>query len=196
MLVAIMSSDEQLLQRGIELRGDYGRLLGESASQIAAITRAVIDALQNGHRILTCGNGGSAAESLHFAEELVGRFRAERRPLPALSLVADSTALTCIGNDYGFDEIFARQVDGLGTVGDVLICLSTSGKSPNLIKALRRAKDKKLTTVGLLGRPGSPSEAHCDLAFTPETDSSALVQELHLAVIHLVLEAVDAAFVE
>ncbi len=190
-----MSSDEQL-QRGIELRGDYGRLLSESAAQIAAITRAIIDALQNGHRILTCGNGGSAAESLHFAEELVGRFRAERRPLPAISLVADSTALTCIGNDYGFDEIFARQVDGLGTAGDVLICLSTSGKSPNLIKALQRAKDKKLTTVGLLGRPGSPAEARCDWVFTPVTDSSALVQELHLAVIHLVLEAVDAAFVE
>ncbi len=196
MLVAIMSSDEQRLQSGIKLRGDYSRLLCESAAQIAAITQAVVDALKNGHRILTCGNGGSAAESLHFAEELVGRFRAERRPLPAISLVADSTALTCIANDYGFDEIFARQVEGLGIAADVLICLSTSGKSPNLIKALQRAREKRLTTIGLLGRPGSPAEAHCDVVFTPATDSSALVQELHLAVIHLVLEAVDAAFVE
>jgi len=190
-----MSKDEQL-QRGIELRGDYAKLLGEAADQIAAITRLVIQALRDGRRILTCGNGGSAAESLHFAEELVGRFRAERRPLPAMSLVADSTALTCIGNDYGFDEIFARQVEGLGSAGDVLIVLSTSGKSANIIRSLEAARAQKLTTIGLLGRAGSPSEQHCDLAFTPATDSSALVQELHLAVIHLVLEAVDAAFAD
>jgi len=190
-----MSNDAQL-QRGIELRGDYARLLHEATEQIAAITNTVIQTLRNGRRIFTCGNGGSAAESLHFAEELVGRFRAERRPLPALSLVADSTALTCIGNDYGFDEIFARQVEGLGNAGDLLIVLSTSGKSANIIRALQAARAQKLITIGLLGRAGSPAEQHCDGAFTPATDSSALVQELHLAVIHLVLEAVDAAFVE
>ena len=178
----------------IKMRTDYGRLLSESAEPLVTITEMVTRAIRDGQKIMTCGNGGSAAESMHLAEELIGRFRADRRPLPALSLAADSTALTCIANDYGFEHVFARQVEALGHKGDVLIALSTSGKSPNIISALKCGQGRGVKTIGLLGRSGSPAEAHCDVVFTPATDEPALVQELHLAVIHIVLDAVDREF--
>lgn len=167
--------------------------LAESAGVIARIAETIERALARGNKVLTCGNGGSAAEALHLSEEMVGRFSRDRAALAALCLSADPTALTCIANDFGFEAVFARQVEGLGAAGDVIVALSTSGRSANVIRALEAARQKGLTTIGLLGRPGSPAQALCDIVFTPEVMTSAHVQELHLMVIHLVLEHLDRA---
>lgn len=165
--------------------------LPEAAETIAAIIQTIQQALRAGGRIFTCGNGGSAAEALHLAEEMIGRFRRERAPLAALCLAADPTALTCIANDYGYEEVFARQLDGLGRPGDALVVLSTSGRSPSIVRALETARRIGLATIGLLGPPGSAAEAHCDLALTRPDLDPAVVQEAHLIVVHLILERID-----
>lgn len=186
------------------LRGpDISHSLDASAAMITAmrerepplerIIETVIAALRDGRKILTCGNGGSAAEALHLAEELIGRFDRQRRALPAICLAADSTALTCIANDFGYSEVFARQIDALGQTGDVLVALSTSGESPSIVEALKRARQRKLVTIGLLGAADSAAEPHCDLTFTLAGHTAARVQEAHLLAIHVLLEQVDAA---
>jgi len=168
--------------------------LARQADAIERIAAAAVDALQRGNKILTAGNGGSAAQALHMAEELVGRFRGNRRSLPALSLAADPTALTCIGNDYGFDEIFRRQVEGLGQAGDVLVLFSTSGRAPNLAAALDAAAARGLTTVGLLGRDGGALAGRVDLELVVPGQATERIQEAHLVVLHIVLDAVERAF--
>ncbi|MBV9868320.1 MAG: SIS domain-containing protein [Abitibacteriaceae bacterium] len=161
---------------------------------IEAIAEEIVNCLRNGGKLLTCGNGGSAAEAQHFAEELVGRYKRERRSLPAVSLVADGTLLTCIVNDYGADEIFARQVDGLGCSGDVLVGLSTSGNSENVRRAMERARARGLKTVALLGRDGGLTAGLADYEIIVESGTSARIQEVHLLFIHLFCEAIDEAF--
>ncbi len=163
-------------------------------STVEAVAQTLIDCLRNGGKILTCGNGGSAAEAQHFAEELVGRYKRDRRSLPAVSLVADGTLLTCILNDYGADEIFARQVDSLCCPGDVLVALSTSGNSENVLRAVQRAKDKRVLTVALLGRDGGKMRGLCDHEIVIEGETTARIQEAHLLCIHLLCEAIDEAF--
>ncbi len=162
--------------------------LAGAIEQVGASIQRTLDA---GGKILTCGNGGSAAEALHLAEEMIGRFSRDRAPMAAVCLCADSAAMTCIANDYGYDELFARQVQGVGREGDVLLALSTSGRSPNIVKALQRARGLGLTTIGLLGEPGSPAEAVCDLALTTPPLHSSHVQEIHIVALHLVLEYLD-----
>lgn len=162
---------------------------------IRAAADTLVAALRQGHKVLTCGNGGSAAEAQHFAEELVGRYKAERRSLPGVSLVADGTLLTCILNDYGADEIFARQVDGLGEAGDVLVALSTSGNSENVRRALERAGARGLVTVALLGRDGGKCRGMAQHEIIIPSQTTARIQEAHLLCIHLWCEAIDRAFV-
>jgi len=166
------------------------RLAG-AAETIARIAETIEHALEAGNKVLTCGNGGSAAEALHLAEEMIGRFDRDRPPIAAACLSADPAAMTCISNDYGFEEVFARQVQGLGSAGDVLVAFSTSGKSPNIVRALERARGLGVVTIGLLGPPGSPAEAHCDVVLTASDMHSSHVQELHLIVTHLLLEHLD-----
>jgi D-sedoheptulose 7-phosphate isomerase len=168
--------------------------VAEAAGTIEKIAAAIERTLSVGGKILTCGNGGSAAEALHLAEEMMGCFCRKRIPLAAVCLASDPTAITCIANDYGYEEVFARQVEGLGRKGDILVALSTSGKSPNVLKALERARRLELTTIGLLGRPGSPAEGLCDLALTVSAADSAQIQEIHLLTTHLILEHLDARF--
>jgi D-sedoheptulose 7-phosphate isomerase len=158
------------------------------------IARQLITALHSGHKALACGNGGSAAEAQHFTEELVGRYKRERRSLPAVSLVADGTLLTCILNDYGADEIFARQVDGLTCAGDVLIGLSTSGNSENVRRALERAKARGALTVALLGRDGGMTRGLADHEIIIQAGTTARIQEAHMLILHLLCEAIDEAF--
>lgn len=165
--------------------------LPRAAETIARIGETLEHALKAGNKVLTCGNGGSAAEALHLAEEMIGRFDRDRPPIAAVCLCADPAAMTCISNDYGFEELFARQVQGLGRPGDVLVAFSTSGKSLNIVRALERARGLGVATVGLLGPPGSPAEAYCDVAFTASDMHSSHVQELHLIVTHLLLEHLD-----
>lgn len=162
--------------------------------QVEAAANVMCDALLAGHKVLTCGNGGSAAQAQHLAEELVGRYQLPRRSLPAVSLVADGTLLTCIVNDYGADEVFARQVDGLGSHGDALIAFSTSGNSANVLRALQRAQTRGVKSVALLGRDGGACRGVADVEIIIATGVTARVQEAHLLVLHLLCEAADLAF--
>ncbi|MBB4689146.1 D-sedoheptulose-7-phosphate isomerase [Amycolatopsis jiangsuensis] len=146
-----------------------------------------------GGRVLSCGNGGSAAEAQHLTGELVGRFRRERRPLSAIALHADTSALTAIGNDYGAHELFARQVHAHGRPGDVLICLSTSGTSQNVVAAAKAAHELGVRTWALTGPAPNPLAALCDDAVAVDEASVATVQELHLALVHALCEALDDA---
>jgi len=168
--------------------------LGESAEAVERIAAAMERTLKADGRILTCGNGGSAAEALHLAEEMIGCFSKKRRPLAAVCLASDPAAMTCIANDFGYEELFARQVEGLGRKGDMLVALSTSGRSPNIVRALQRARSLQVTTVGLLGPAGSLAQEHCDLVLNANAADSAGVQEIHLVVTHLLLEYLDARF--
>jgi len=165
--------------------------LADDIAVVEKIAQCIAEVLVAGGKVLTCGNGGSAAEALHLAEELIGRYSRHRRPLAGICLSADPTAITCISNDFGFEEVFARQIEGLGRKGDVVVVLSTSGKSPNIQRALERARELGLATIGLLGNPGSPAEGLCDLALTPRAAEASHIQEIHLITIHLILEHLD-----
>lgn len=168
--------------------------LSSCVDQLAAICSAVVSALKNGNKILTAGNGGSAAEALHMAEELVGRFRGNRISLPAVCLAADTTALTCIGNDYGFDHVFSRQVEGLGKDGDLLVLFSTSGNAGNLEFALKTANEKGMSVIAILGRSGGRIAGRADYELLAPGTCTERIQEVHQLVLHIVLDAVELAF--
>ena len=155
--------------------------LDAAVGQAAALaTRA----LQSGGKLMFCGNGGSAADSQHLAAELTGRFILDRKPLAALALSTDTSALTCIANDYSFDEVFARQVQGLGRSGDVLIGISTSGNSRNVIRAVEEAKALGMSVIGLLGRDGGALRDLCDVAIVVPSQVTARIQESHILIGH------------
>ena len=158
---------------------------------IAAITERVTVALAAGNKILFAGNGGSAADAQHLAGELVGRFNYDRVPAAGLALTTDTSALTAIGNDYGFDRVFERQVQGLGRPGDVLIALSTSGRSPNILRAIAAARAGGLVTVGFTGATGGDMVAQCDLCLRAPSDSTPLIQQLHITAGHIVCGLVE-----
>jgi D-sedoheptulose 7-phosphate isomerase len=151
----------------------------------------VVSCLRDGGKLLTCGNGGSAADAMHLAEELVGRYCRDRRSLPAICLNADATLLTCIGNDYGFEEVFARQVEGLGVAGDVLVCFTTSGQSANIVRALEAGKARGLKTVALLGKDGGRARGRADVELIVPSQDTARVQEAHTLILHALLERVE-----
>jgi len=140
------------------------------------------------------GNGGSAAEAMHMAEELVGRFRSDRAPLPAVALAADGTALTCIANDFGFDRVFSRQVEALGKPGDVLVLFSTSGNSRNLLLALDAARGMQMRTVCLLGRDGGQMRGKGTIELVVGVQPTARIQEAHQLIMHLILEEIEQEF--
>jgi D-sedoheptulose 7-phosphate isomerase len=144
--------------------------------------------IQNGNTIFWCGNGGSAAESSHLAVELIGRFKKNRRSLPSISLNADSAAITCIANDFGYDQIFSRQLEGLSKKSDVLVVLSTSGMSENIINALNQAKSMGVTSIALLGKGGGNAAALADYAIVVDSTETARIQELHLLIGHTLCE--------
>jgi D-sedoheptulose 7-phosphate isomerase len=151
------------------------------------------EVLGGGGRLLVAGNGGSAAQAQHLTAELVGRYRDERPPFSAIALCAESSAVTAVGNDYGFDEVFARQVRAHGRAGDVLLTLSTSGRSGNVLAAVEAAEVCGLTTWALTGPPGNPLAAGCDDALCVDSPHTATVQEIHLVAVHLVCAAFDHA---
>jgi len=162
------------------------------APAIEAAGRAIIASIQSGGKLLTCGNGGSAADALHLAEELVGRYRIERRALPGLCLNADPTALTCICNDYGYEQVFARGVQALGRRGDVLVGFTTSGNSANVIAAFHAAATLGVTTILLAGRDGGQARGLCQHEIIVQSNNTARIQEVHTLVLHQWLEAIDA----
>jgi D-sedoheptulose 7-phosphate isomerase len=165
--------------------------IGEESSRLTRWGHQLADVLTGGGRLLACGNGGSAAEAQHLTAELVGRFRDERMPLSAIALHADTSALTAIGNDYGIDEVFARGVRAHGRPGDVLIALSTSGTSSNVLAAVKAAHEGGLTTWALTGPAPNPLAAMCGDAVCVEAPSTATVQEIHLMLVHALCIAVD-----
>lgn len=171
-----------------ELATVVARDLSGEVAEIVALTAT---ALGDGHKLLFCGNGGSAADAQHLAAEYVVRFRDDRAPLPALALTTDSSLLTAAANDYGFEHIFARQVRALGRPGDVLFLHSTSGQSPNLFRAAEEARAQGVVTVALLARGGGELAGAVDHALILPTDSGARAQELHIAIGHIVCQLVE-----
>lgn len=151
---------------------------------VAAAGALAADALSRGGKVLVCGNGGSASDSQHFAAELTGRFIHDRRPLAAIALTTDTSALTAIANDYSFDDVFSRQVLALGRPGDCLVGISTSGNSKNVLKAVAAAKAQGMSTIGLLGRDGGALKAQCDQALVVPSTATARIQEAHILIIH------------
>jgi len=149
-------------------------------------------ALKAGHKLMFCGNGGSAADSQHLAAELTGRFIKDRKPLAAVALNTDSSALTCIGNDYSFDEVFARQVAGLGRPGDVLVAISTSGNSRNVIRAVEEARTAGMKVIGFLGRDGGQLKALVDVPIVVPSSVTARIQESHILIGHTLCGLIEA----
>ena len=171
-------------------------LIDSRLPEIAAAGSVIWEALRSGNKILLCGNGGSAADAQHIAAELVGRYEQQRRAFPAISLTTDTSALTAVSNDYGYEEVFARQVEALAVAGDVLIAISTSGKSPSIVKAADQARARGCRTIALTGCSGEPLTAHCDLAVVVPSDRTSRVQEAHITIGHLWCEIVDRALEE
>ncbi|MDA0999525.1 MAG: SIS domain-containing protein [bacterium] len=179
-------------------RGKRYAALGESAlpAGVEPIARAVVGCLEKGGKILVFGNGGSAALAQHFSGELVGRFLGERRPLPAIALTTDTSTLTAIGNDFGFDQVFSRQIAGHGKPGDLALALTSSGNSPNLIAALDEAKKMGLVTCALSGKGGGPAAERAELAAIIPSDDTDFIQEAQKAIIHFICHRVEAAFTD
>ena len=161
---------------------------------IQSACRMVVSVLQSGGKIMFCGNGGSAADAQHLAAELSGRFETERRGLPALALTTDTSVLTAIGNDLGFENIFRRQVEALANPGDLLVGISTSGSSPNVLAAFEQARKMGCKTIGLSGRDGGAFSGKCDLNIVVPSPSTARIQEMHILIGHIICKAVDRAF--
>ena len=169
-------------------RANRDNTLLEVAREIA---RAMIAALRSGNKILIIGNGGSAADAQHIAAEIVGRYRRDRSAWAAIALTTDTSALTSVANDYGFEQIFARQVEGLGRRGDVLLALSTSGKSPNILAALRIARERELVTAGFTGSNDGNLRALCDHLLLAPSDDTPVIQQIHLAVAHGICDEIE-----
>jgi len=162
--------------------------------QIEEASKLAIETLKNGNKILLCGNGGSAADAQHIAAELTGRYKSERRGLPAIALTTDTSALTAIANDYGYNRIFDRQVEALGREGDLFIGISTSGNSANVISAFASAKDLGCKTIGMSGRDGGAMNEACDINLLVPSDDTPRIQEMHILIGHILCQAVDDAF--
>jgi len=180
------------LRDAIEAATQTLRALSSLEPQMAEAAGVIGHALRAGNKLLVCGNGGSAADASHFATELVVRFAKERRALPAICLTSDSGIVTAAGNDYGFDEIFARQVAAFGVEGDVLVCLTTSGKSKNVARALEEAKAREMKTIAFLGRDGGSTVGAADLDLLVKSDSTARVQEAHQLLLHVLCEIIES----
>ena len=160
-----------------------------------AIAKAIADALRAGNKLLLVGNGGSAADAQHIAAEIVGRYKQERAGWAAIALTTDTSALTAIGNDYGFEQIFARQVEGLGRRGDVLVALTTSGRSPNILEALGKARETGITTIGFTGQKGESLRASCDHLLVAPSDDTPVIQQVHMMALHAICDEVEQALI-
>jgi len=178
-------------EEGIELRT---RMAATLPAEIARAGEALARSLKGGRKVLSCGNGGSAADSQHFAAELVGRFERERPGLPAVALTTDTSALTAIANDYDYDRVFSKQVEALGTEGDFLLAISTSGNSKNVVEAMKAAQARRLHVIALTGRDGGAMGRMCgprDFHINVAHQRTMRVQEVHLLVVHCLCEVVD-----
>lgn len=167
------------------------RVEQELTPQIAEMVTVLVDTFSRGGKLLVMGNGGSAADGQHFVAEIVSRFKMERRGLPAIALSTDTSILTAIGNDYGFDKVFRRQVEALAAAGDVVVGISTSGNSPNVQQGLELAREMGCRTIGLLGKDGGSIKHCCDLALVVPSHDTPRVQEGHITIIHIVCDLLE-----
>ncbi len=188
-----MKEIEAIVRTGGQELEETLRLTQETFPALAKAAVLCVSCLRQGGTIFTAGNGGSAADALHIAEELLGRYRSDRDPLPAVSLSADPTTITCIANDFGFAEVFSRQLAALARPGDLFLCFSTSGASPNILAALRKARSRSIPSIAFLGKDGGPAAAEADVAWIVPSRSTARIQELHTWGLHIVLECVETA---
>ena len=175
-------------EQGADLRR---RFFAANAAQVARIALRIAVTMARGNKLLICGNGGSAADAQHMAGEFVNRFLIDRPPLPAMALSTDSSVLTAIGNDFGYELVFAKQVQALGQKGDMLLAISTSGNSGNILEALNAARERGITTLGLTGNGGGRMAGLCDLLINVDGANTPLTQEIHLAVEHLLCGLTD-----
>lgn len=159
--------------------------------QVCEAGQKLADVILNGNKILLAGNGGSAADAQHFAGEMVGRFLKERNSIPAISMCVDPSVMTCIGNDYGYDQVFARQIQGLGNQGDALIGISTSGNSENIINAMMEARKKDMLVIGILGKSGGKIKELCNIALVVPSVSTPRIQEVHEFIVHVLCEVIE-----
>src|SRR5881296_2907251 len=187
-----MRSSSEILKSALAAATKTLQSLADLNAQVEKATDLIEQCLRAGNKLLVCGNGGSAADAAHFATELVVRFAKDRQAYPAICLATDGGLLTAAGNDYGFDEIFARQVAAFGQPEDVLICLTTSGKSKNVVRALEEAKARKLKTIAFLGRDGGPTIGMADVDLLVASDSTARIQEAHKLLLHVLCETVES----
>lgn len=178
----------QRLENHFKVVQDMKKIMPE----VASAGLRVRTALEKGRKILICGNGGSAADSQHMAAEFVGRFVKERQSLPAVALTVDTSLLTAVGNDYGFDCVFSRQVEGLGQEGDVFIAISTSGNSANVVRAVKTAKEKGIFVIGMTGENGGILAKGSDLCLAVPSQVTARIQEMHIMIIHMICEIAEA----
>lgn len=186
--------------KSIELALDEHRSLVDAVRhdlvpQIAQVASTLLGCLHSEGKILWCGNGGSAADAQHLAAELIGRFKRERRPIASIALTTDTSILTCLGNDYGFADIFSRQIEALGKPEDVLVAISTSGNSENVLRAVNAAQLKSMRCIGLLGRDGGRLASLCDLAIVIPSEDTARIQEMHITLGHILCDLMEAAVV-
>jgi len=170
--------------------------LKNQSEKIEKAANEVINSLKTGNKIIFCGNGGSAADAQHLAAELMGRYKVDRNPLPAISLTVDTSAITAIGNDYGYENIFSRQLRGIGVKGDILFAISTSGASKNVIKAIREARDMGIYVISLTGINDSEMKNLSHLTIQSQSDETNHIQEMHIAIGHLICGLVESAVVE
>ena len=185
---------QQQIRQLITESGRVVAALRKHAGSVGMIGDELVACLKRGGTILTAGNGGSAAEALHMAEELTGRFKSNRRALSAICLAADPASITCIGNDFGFNEIFKRQMEAIGRPGDVVVFFTTSGKSENLRRALTAAVKRGVKTVCLLGRNGGTMAGQGDYEIIVDSQSTGRIQEAHQVILHLLLEIIEEEF--
>ena len=191
-----MRNSSKILKSAIVAANQTLQSLFDLDAQVAKAVDLIEESLRAGNKLLVCGNGGSAADASHFATEFVVRFTKDRPAYPAICLSGNGGLLTAAGNDYGFDEVFARQVAAFGLEGDVLICLTTSGKSRNVERALEEAKAHKLKTIAFLGRDGGSTIGMADVDLLVRSDSTARIQEAHQLLLHVLCETIESRLVE
>lgn len=193
---AIEGGGETAAEALAELARLVGRVAEESSEWIARMSSILVGCYSSGGKVLACGNGGSATQADHAAAELAGKFYRDRKALPALSLTDNVASLTAVSNDLGYQTVFSRQIEGLGRPGDVLMAFSTSGKSPNILEAVRKARDMGLVIVGFTGKGGSDFAGMCDHCLVVPSLDPARIQEVHLAVAHNICALAEAALFE
>jgi len=187
-----MRSSSEILKSAIAAATRTLQSIVDLESQVTKAAELIVNCLTNDKKVLACGNGGSAADAADFCTELACRFVEDRRPYPAMNLAPGGSLITAIGNDYGFEEIFARQVRAFGNAGDALIAISTSGRSKNIRRAIKEARDHKLKTIALLGRNGGSTAGVADVDLIVKGDSTARIQEAHKFILHVVCEICEA----